>query len=197
MRPPILFTHHVEKLKQYAKKLKKEFGIPHHKALDLIAQQIHCHHWHHVTQLLSITEESEESYKNGLIVAFGFSEINDSATFFTEDNFVKSLILRERLEFDDNFIENIKSNNWINSHSNFSIYSDLDVEIIEYLNNFHYFKFTGKDIPKDFHKAIDVTRRDFFFPPRLVVLKGKFFDIHEILIIDSNNSIIGINYEFD
>lgn len=185
MKPPILFTPLVEKLKQHARKLKRELGVPYHVALDLTAQKINCHHWHHVTNWAAITAPTEDAYLNGLLFACDFSEANFEANFFTEDFFAKFLFLQMRIDLE-------KVGSELNTKNNaFGYYSNLGLEIAEYLDELTYFRFTGKNAPQSVDDALNIISKDFFFPPKFVRFKGKFYDLNGIFLTDQNNNIVG------
>ncbi len=62
MRPQILITSSdVEKLKQRARKLKRESGILHREALDQVAKAVRFYHWHHVSDSAKAFEPTEPS----------------------------------------------------------------------------------------------------------------------------------------
>lgn len=194
MTPRFLFTPHVEKLKQYARKLKKELGVPHHVALNQAAQKINCHHWHHVIQLLAITHPTEEAYKNGLLFACDFSEANFDADFFVEDCFAEELFQQMRIELDPQ--KNLSSELAAENRT-YSFYSDLDSLTFEHLEQLRYFRFIGTDVPLNIEGALTVIRKDFSFPPYFVRLKGKIFDLHAMYLMDKKGNIDKFVGNFD
>lgn len=54
----IISSATVERLKQKARKLKREKSIPHTQALDEIAISVGFHHWHQVVQANDLLKPS-------------------------------------------------------------------------------------------------------------------------------------------
>jgi len=189
----IIFTPsiHVEKLKQKAKKLKKELGISHHEALDQIAKQFRYHHWHHVTEMAAITAPTEEAYRNGVLVAYDFSDISDcymEESPFVEDNlamyFCEDQLWQAYLEIDDDEEPE---------------FHDLpEEERREYFaddyGRFVILRFTGADIPQDVEYVLKLTRKFTFWPPQFVWIKGNIYNTYGAPVTSSNGEIVGVRF---
>ena len=59
----------VERLRRKAKELKKRTGVPHHEALDQVAQESkYFRDWHHLMGHAKATQPMEQAFKTGIIV---------------------------------------------------------------------------------------------------------------------------------
>ena len=86
----IISSTDVEKLKQKARKLRKDSGISHHDALDLVAQSAGFNHWHHVSESAKTFKPTEQAYYFGVIIAMDIKDamdFRDPSGRFVEDPF--------------------------------------------------------------------------------------------------------------
>lgn len=165
----------VEKLKQKARKLKKEHGLPYHEALDQTAQQGRYHHWHHVTEMAAITEPSETAYRSGLLVAF---DIKDAESFddelFTEDRFApffcEEELWKTYLEIEDEEAP--------------EFHDLLEPEQREYFQDFMgnliFYRYCEKNTPTSIEDAVKLINEYSFWMPDYVWLKGKLYDAYYV-----------------
>jgi len=76
-----LTTKEVEQLKQKARALKKEFGIPHHQALDLAAKTEGLHHWKHVCESSNLMQPTEKTFYFGIFLSMNWKESSSLRTY--------------------------------------------------------------------------------------------------------------------
>lgn len=69
----------IQKLKQDAKRLKKELGISHTRALEQTAKRVGFHNWHQVTQFHKRLLPAETALKSGVILGMDAKEGSDFA----------------------------------------------------------------------------------------------------------------------
>lgn len=185
-----IFTQssYVEKLKQQARKLKKELGLSHHEALDQVAKNCRYHHWHHVTEMAAITAPTEEAYRSGLLVAYDISEADLDSKSFVQTDLVRFFCEEELwkiyLEIDDE--EDPE-------------FHDLPEEeqrryFHEYLESLVFFRFTGENIPQNIEDALKLTNECSFWSPMYVWLKGKLCDTYGAPATDHDGNIVGIRF---
>ena len=181
-------SSHVEKLKQQARKLKKELGLAHHEALDQVAKKSHYLHWHHVTEMAAITEPTEYAHRNGLLVAFDDSEAElvsnpfiqtDLAWYFCEEELWKTYLEIEDEE-DPEFHDLPEQEQRQYFH--------------EYLESLVFFRFTGKKIPQSVEDALKLTNEYSFWSPRYVWLKSKLYDTYGTPATDQDGNIVGVRF---
>lgn len=102
MRFIVTSAQSVEKLKQFAKKLKRKNGIPHAEALNKAAKQHNYNHWGHVTWCAketlrlenSLPEEQFSPEIRQIFLGEGAEEITDELV----EELVKSGMPRERVD---------------------------------------------------------------------------------------------------
>lgn len=145
-------------LRERAKKLKKNSGIPHHEALDIVARNYRFANWPHLIEGAKIIAKSEDAYKHGLILGMDIKDalehslstdgiVNDGiVSVLIEDDFRKSR--GELTEEDSYFIEKLRD------------------EII-------YFRFEGKT-PQSIEDALEIASQYFYFEPQYLWLKGEW-----------------------
>ena len=154
-----------EIIKQKARKLKRENGISHVRALDEIAQQYKFNHWNHLYKTL----------KHGLIIAL---DIKDAADFYDEKKrFVSDeiayLICQEMLYLD--YIESVDDDGI--SFKDKETEAVLKKEFEEYeIDNYRFFRYTVKTLPRTVDEVIKLTNECCFWQPRYIWLNGEFYN---------------------
>lgn len=158
----------VENIKQHASKVEKEFGISCREALNQAAKDFHFDHWDHVIEMATITAPTEEAFKDGLLIACDFSETNFEPEFFIEDHLALFFMQEEAEQKNSNMYD------------------------AEELENLIFFRYTGKDNPQNLEDALRAIRKDFFWCPRYVCLKGKVQDTFEEQTTDLDGNTAGL-----
>lgn len=150
----------VKNLRRKANRLKKESGITHYHALDLVARQTNFFHlWHHFIQAAKLNETTEESFRHGLVFAMDFKDLQD----YRDEN--PDFVRDERMHYfvDNEYRKSVK--NW----------TEDDDDNLEDLSLLEYFRCT-QPVPATLDDALSLIYKDFFFPPQLVWIRGKRYD---------------------
>lgn len=180
----------VEKLKQKARKLKRSTGTPHHKALDLVAQESGFNHWHHVAESAKNFEPSEQAYYFGLVIAMDIKdaqEFSDESGRFIEDDLMFSLCYDDLYQ---DFCHSVDEDG-VAMHKKYA--EERLTEIVQDdLINYVFFRYTGSDIPNNVESVIDTVRECSFWPPQLVWLRGEMFDSYDVQALDGDRNVMGI-----
>jgi len=191
----IISSTDVEHLKQQARKLKKDSGIPHHEALDQIAQKTGFNHWHHVSESAKMFEPTEKAYFFGLIIALDIKDaqdFRDPTGRFVEDELAYSLCaddiyhyIREAdedgdLAVDDPHYEEDKQD-WM----------------MDGLMNFTFFRFTPTQIPASIDEVVTLVRECSFWPPEFIWYKGALNESPSDQALDENGNVVGIRFSLD
>ena len=90
----IISSASVERLKQKARKLKREKSIPHTQALDEVAVSAGFNHWHQVVQANDLLKPSEVALSSGCVMAFDVKDgmdVDTSDGVLIEDHFLEML----------------------------------------------------------------------------------------------------------
>ena len=173
MRTQIIITSaSVEKLKQKARKLKRESGISHHEALDLVAKEVHFNHWHHVAESAKAFEPTERAYYFGVIIAMDIKDamdFRDPSGRFVEDSSAFTLCaddiyryIREADEDSDMLATDYH-------------YEEDRLEWMEEgLMNFVFFRYTASTVPESVDEVVEIVDECSFWPPEFIWHKGSF-----------------------
>jgi hypothetical protein len=179
----------VEKLKQKVRKLKKKQELSHHEALDQTAQQGGYHHWHHVTEMATITEPSETAYRSGLLVAFDVKEAESfDAELFTEDRLAPFFCTEQlwktyldiEIEEDPEFHELPES--------------EQREYFQDFMENLIFYRYCEKNTPSSIEEAVKLINEYSFWMPEYIWLKGKLYDTYPVPATDSDGNITGVRF---
>lgn len=188
----IISSANVEKLKQKARKLKKDNGVPLHEALDQVARATGFNHWHHVSESAKAFKPTEQAYYFGVIIAM---DVKDSETFhdssgtFVEDEFAFSLCADDLYEI---LCESVDDND-VPMRDKYSE-DELKEWAQDDIMNYVFYRFTGKDIPERAEDVVDMVRPYSFWPPTLIWLRGAIQDSPSNTAIDEDGNIVGVRF---
>ena len=154
----------VEALRRKAKKLRKEEGLPHHAALDAVARAGGVFpDWHHFIEAAKATEPAEEAFKHGLVIGMDIKDALDvpkaKLVHFIEDERLVAFVL-------DEFGLNPSK-----------AMSDAEQWHLDLINETMFFR-SRRIVPESLDAAEELSRKDFFFLPQYLRLKGR-------LLVDS------------
>ena len=172
------------KLKQVARRLKRDSGITHHEALEQTAKANGYANWHQVAQLASETQPSEIAYRSGFLLAFDIKDALDNSNLpnelFHVDNFAAYLGESELLDYykhsDDEELEL--------GHDKLSAAEFEELFNESFLGNLFFYRFVGSDLPATVQQAMNLASKYSFFPPYFVWFRGKFIKVFEDLSVD-------------
>lgn len=68
----------ISRLKQRARRLKREKDIPHHEALEITAKTAGFDNWHQAAEAAEKCKPIEDAYFRGFLLAFDPSEVPDT-----------------------------------------------------------------------------------------------------------------------
>lgn len=149
----------IESLRRKAKKLKKERGIPHHEALDMVARIGGVFpNWHHIVEAAKATEPSERAFKTGFLVGLDPKEASEMSV-----SSLDSFVCDERLLIF--VLDELEKERREKGRP----YEREEYEELVYL------RYTRRT-PVDFDKATDICAESFFFPPRYLRFKGEVIE---------------------
>jgi len=145
-------------MRRKAKELKKQTGVPHHEALDIVAREIfHLPDWHHFIEQAKANELSERAFKAGLVIGMDPKDADYNPSRLI--NFVPD----DRLEmFVHSEFEKQHPKPW----------SENVEDMWEAYEELVYFRCKGA-APGTLEETLKICEKDFFFAPFYVRLKGK------------------------
>jgi len=158
-RTVVVASSEVEHFQRKAKKLHKETGVPHHAALDAVVRASGAFpDWHHFIEAAKATEPAEEAFKHGLVIGMDIKDALDvpaaKLTHFIEDEQLVAFVMNEfRLNPSEAMSD---EDQW---------HMDLIYETV-------FFR-ARQIVPDSLDEAEKLSRKDFFFLPQYLRLKGK------------------------
>jgi len=194
MRPQILIaSSDVEKLKQRARKLKRESGISHHEALDQVAKSAGFEHWHNVSDSAKAFEPTEQSYYFGVMIAMDVKDaddFHDPSGRFVEDPHAYILCANDIYTF---VREQEEEDGEIDTNDP-SYQEDLEEWASDMLMNYVFYRFTGPEIPASAEYVVKLVRDCCFWPPQFIWCKGTFLESPSDVALDEDGEIAGIRF---
>lgn len=188
----LITTADVEKLRQKARKHKRESGVSHHEALDQVAKGAGFDHWHHVSELAKSFAPTESAYYSGVVIAMDIKDamdFYDETGMFVEDHNAFALCASDlymamcEAVGDDGIPLREKY-----SEAEFKELADDD------LLNYSFFRFTGSLIPERSDDVVALVRKCSFWPPQYIWHKGKFQESPSDQALDDDGRIVGIRF---
>lgn len=180
----------LEKLRQQARKIKREAGIPHHQALEQVAVTNGFNHWHHVVESANLTSLTEKAFYNGLIIAMDVKDAqdfhdpknrfveDDQFCFICRDDFFEAI--KDSIDDEDKRIGDYLSDNEIN-------------EILEDdMMNYIFLRYVGNELPEKIEDVLPIIRDCSFWNPHYVWFRGESFDTYSLSTEDSEGNVIGV-----
>lgn len=186
-----IYSKTFERLKEQARKLKKEKKITHTQALDEVAQSLGFNHWHHVTQCRELTKPIEEQLKSRCVLAF---DRKDGLEITTDNDFMAA---EELLSHECNeVLFDIFINSPDEEDSSGRLYKDL-YELSYLRESFFayecmFFKLSEKYSNASLKEVLELTRKYSFFPPEYVWLGGKLIDTYDAPATDDEGNVVGV-----
>lgn len=183
----LINSQSVSILKKKAKQLKQSSSIPHHLALETVAQQHGFPTWHHVTESNKPFHESEASLKHGFYAIF---DRKDAESFFDEkQRFVED-------ELGESVCEKLLYNHFINlidEEEGVALKELMDESELKedfYATHSHtYLRYLPTKLPDNIHEALVMLREFMFFLPEFIILNGKLYDMDSDTTIEQTSLI--------
>lgn len=193
MRPQIIISSaDVEKLKQKARKLKKDGGTPHHEALDQVAQSAGFNHWHHVSESAKAFKPTEQAYYFGVLIAMDVKDamdFRDPSGRFIEDDLAFALCA------DDIYAYSREVDDDEAADEDRHYEEDKNEWMQDMLMNYIFFRYVGTDIPARVEDVVALVRECSFWPPEFIWHRGTFQESPSDHAIDDDGEIVGIRFK--
>ncbi len=190
-------TKALEKLKQKARNIKRERNIPHHEALEIVAQEAGLQNWHQVTNAVDATKPAERAFTSGCVIAMDMKQgqdFNSDDGIFIEDQF---LCFYAQKTLYENFINAVDEYDDRNEPDRKRCEIHSEDELREWfgdeMDNTMFFRLTKADVDS-IKELLMLVRERSFWPPRFVWIKGEFFDTYDLPAVDDGNQVIGVRF---
>lgn len=193
MRTQIIITSAtVEKLKQKARKLKRDQSITHHEALDRVAQDAHFNHWHHVAESAKAFEPTEQAYFFGVIIAMDIKDamdFRDPSGKFVEDSSAFALCADDIYSY----IQEADGDEGMRADD--PLYEEDKREwMMDGLINYAFFRYTGSVLPASVDEVVKVVNECSYWPPEFIWHKGTFQECPSNVALDDGGDVVGIRF---
>lgn len=187
----IISSADVEKLKQKARKLKKDSGTPHHEALDQVAHAAGFNHWHHVSESAKTFKPTEQAYYFGVIIAMDVkdaTDFHDPSGEFVEDPFAFALCA------DDIYAFSREADGDEGAGEDTHYEEDKNEWMQDEIMNYVCFRLTGSNVPEHVNDVVTMVRKCSFWPPVFIWHKGVFQESPSDQAVDEDGEIVGIRF---
>jgi len=188
----IISSANVEKLKQKARKIKKDSGIPHHEALNQVAKAAGFNHWHHVSESAKSFEPTEQAYFFGTIIAMDVKDamdFRDLSGGFVEDPFASTFCADDIYAY---IREADEDSDMVEDDPHYE--EDKKDWVMDELMNFVFFRFTGTKVPENVDEVVKMVREYSFWPPEFIWHKGTFQECPSDTALNEDGEIAGIRF---
>ena len=185
----------ISRLKQRARRMKREKDIPHHEALEITAKAAGFDNWHQVAEAAERCKPIEDAYHRGFLLAFDPSEVPD-----TEDE--DSSLKWEPHAFNllqDRLFENYASQLDEEDPDERPISETLDPsDLQEYFSDdwgsMYFFRLKRSDQVTTIEQLLSLVSKKSFWPPRFVFSEGKLVDTYRQPALNANGEVVGIRF---
>ena len=187
----IISSDTVERLKQKARKLKREKSITHTQALDEIAVSAGFNHWHQVVQANDALKPSEVALSSGCIMAFDVKDgmdVDTSDGILIEDHFLEMLTEKQLFEIYVNSPDE-------DDEQNRPLKETLsDSELQEYFRDYCSFMYFRLAEPYANKEVLALIRQYSFWMPQYIWLQGHLIDTYHLPAEDENGNTVGVRF---
>ncbi len=190
----IIASADVEKLKQKARKLKRDSGISHHDALDQTAKAAGFNHWHHVSESANAFKPTEQAYYFGVIIAMDIKDamdFRDPSGGFVEDPFAFALCADDIYAYSRAADEDGES---AGDDPNYK--EDKEEWMQDRFMDYVFFRYTGSDIPESAEAVVAKVHEceSSFWLPEFIWHKGVFQERPSDHSLNEDDEIVGIRF---
>ncbi|MCZ2798978.1 plasmid-related protein [Vibrio alginolyticus] len=187
----VIASSKVQRLKQTARKLKREDSLTHTQALDVVAKQAGFNHWHHVTLSNNLIKPAEDAFNSGSVMAFDCKEsegVGDDTLI--HDHLLAFVLRKNMFEIFANTIDEY-------DEENRPLKDTLTPqELNEYFSgdfeDYVFYRLSPNMSNRPLKEILTVIRQHSFWMPRHLWVKGAYVDTYHIPTEDEDGSLIGI-----
>ncbi|HEK1826538.1 hypothetical protein [Pseudomonas aeruginosa] len=185
----------ISRLKQRARRIKREKDIPHHEALEITAKAAGFDNWHQVAEAAEKCKLIEDAYLRGFLLGFDPSEVPD-----TEDD--NSPLKWEPYAFyllQDRLFKNYASQLDEEDPDERAISETLDPkDLKEYFSDdwssMYFFRLKCPEQVVTIEQLLSLVSKHSFWPPYIVFFKGRLVDTYVQPALDVNGEVVGIRF---
>ena len=185
----------ISRLKQRARRIKREKDIPHHEALEITAKAAGFDNWHQVAEAAEQCKPIEDAYRRGFLLAFDPSEVPDTED---EDSPTQMGALRLRASARSTF-ENYASQLDEEDPAERPISETLDpLDLKEYFSDdwssMYFFRLKHPEQVTTIEHVLSLVSKHSFWHPRFVFSKGNLVDTYGQAALNADGDVVGIRF---
>ncbi|KUM52199.1 hypothetical protein [Rheinheimera sp. EpRS3] len=185
----------LEIFRHQAKKLKRENKIPHHAALDLIASNMKFHHWKHLLTWREKSQEIEQAFYKGCVVAFDSLEhvdLEDGSLIEIGRSTLMHLFGHELKElYGSQVDEDDKCGRLVSeTHSD----SDLMQYVQESVEGMDFYRIAPTVYYRSLKQAVKIVQDRCFWLPIIMRYRGRIIDTRSLPTKNNDGNIVGLRY---
>lgn len=176
----LLLTEDLEKLKQRARKMKREQGISHHEALELVAQSSGLDNWHQAVKANKAMAESESAVRDGIVIAMDIQEADGAKEIplpackgrFVQDQMLRMFYREFFYHQICDYVEETDGRPYRETSTDEEIREIADEMLWEH----DFFRFVGNPDALDAESTARLVAEAMFWAPRYVWIKGEVYE---------------------
>lgn len=186
----LLLTEDLEKLKQRARKMKREQGISHHEALELVAQSSGLDNWHQAVKANKAMAnkamankamaETESAVRDGIVVAMDIQEADGAKEIplpagkgrFVQDQMLRMFYREFFYHQICDYVEETDGRPYRETSTDEEIREIADEMLWEH----DFFRFVGNPDALDAESTVRLVAEAMFWAPRYVWIKGEMYE---------------------
>jgi hypothetical protein len=176
----LILTEDLEKLKQRARKMKREQGISHHEALELVAQSSGLANWHQAVKANKAMSETESSVRDGIVIAMEIKETDGAKEIplpagkgrFVQDQMLKMFYKEFFYHQICDDVDETDGRPYRETSTDEEIREIADEILWEHA----FFRFVGNADALDAESIVRLVAEAMFWAPRYVWIKGEVYE---------------------
>lgn len=176
----IIKTPDVERLKQRARKLKREKSISHIQALDKVAKDVGFNHWHDVVKSNSLIIPAEKAIADGVVIAFDLKQgmdVDTSDGMLIRDDQLISLVENQLCEIYSNVIA--EHDEQRRKYKDYFNKEDLEQHLLERCWDLMYFR-VAPGFVNTLDEAFHLAGKYSFWMPLYIWMNGEICDTEHV-----------------
>ncbi|QYK05822.1 plasmid-related protein [Shewanella zhangzhouensis] len=190
----VISSQNVERLKQLARKLKREQSIPHHQALEIVAINAGFNHWKEVTESHSRYLPTETAFLSGVVLAFDLKEASELSV-------IDSALIRDHLleVFTENSLRlyhrNLEDEDDNEGRTLGETLSDVELDDdFRHFACFEHYRLNPEISLNTVEEVLELARKYSFWPPEFIWIRGKLIDTGSLPATDEMGNTVAIRW---
>jgi hypothetical protein len=187
----------VERLKQQARKLKREGNLSHTESLDRVAKELGLNDWHYVTQCYQRVKPAEDAFKCGCVLIFDAKEfyemdLHESDGHFVADSMLELVVGRSLYDTFSNFIDEEDGRTYKESMLPEVLAEEYEMWLME--EGFGYLRLAEPLDKWPLDRVMAEITKQFFWGPWWIIYNGEVIDTSALPATDDEGNVVGVRF---